>query len=32
MPRDRAQRADEKNRIICLVIRFTRRVTVIKMS
>ena len=29
---DRAQRVDEKNGIICLVIMFTPRVTVIKMS
>ena len=29
---DRAQREDEKNGVICLVIMFTPRVMVIKMS
>ena len=29
---DRAQNTDEKNRIICLVIMFTPRVIVLKMS
>ena len=29
---DRAQRVDEKNVFICLVIMFTSRLTVIKMS
>ena len=32
IPAERTQRADEKNRIICLFIMFTPRVTVIKMS
>ena len=32
IPTDRAQRVDHKNRVICLAIRFTSRVMVIKMS
>ena len=32
IPVSRAQRIDEKNRVICLVIMFTPRVTVIKIS
>ena len=32
IPTDRAQRVDEKNGVICLVIMFTRRDRVIKMS
>ena len=32
IPTNRAQRVDEKNRFICLVIVFTFRVKVIKMS
>ena len=29
---DRAQRVDEKNGVVCLIIMFTHRVMVIKMS
>ena len=29
---ERAQRVDEKNRVICLVIMFTARVMIIKIS
>ena len=29
---ERAQRADEENRVICLVIMFTTRVMIIKIS
>ena len=32
IPMDRAQRVDEKNRVICVIIMFTPRVMVIKMS
>ena len=32
IPTDRAERVDEKNVVICLVIMFTSRVTVNKMS
>ena len=32
IPKDRAQSVDEKNGVICLVIRFTPRVMVFKMS
>ena len=32
IPTDRTQKADEKNGVICLVIMFTPRVMVIKMS
>ena len=32
IPTDRAQKVDEKIRVICLVIMFTTRVMVIKMS
>ena len=31
-PKDRAQRADEKNGVICLVIMFTSRVMAFKLS
>ena len=31
-PTDRAQRVDEKNGVICIVIVFTPRVTIIKIS
>ena len=32
IPTDRAQKVDDKNGVICLLIMFTSRVTVIKMS
>ena len=32
IPTDRTQKVDEKNGVICLVIMFTPRVMVIKMS
>ena len=31
-PTDRAQRVDEKNEVICIVIVFTPRVKIIKIS
>ena len=32
IPTNRAQRGDEKNGVICLVVMFTRRVIAIRMS
>ena len=32
LPTDRAQRVNEKNRVICLVLMFTTGVMIIKMS